>query len=34
MAGGGEGDFGMIEAHYIYCALDCYYVSSTSDHQA
>ena len=29
-------DFGMIQAHYIYCAL-CfyyYYISSSSDHQA
>ena len=32
---GGEG-FGMIQAHYIYCALYFYhyYISSTSDHQA
>ena len=32
----GQGDgFGMIQAHYIYCALYfCYYyISSTSDHQ-
>ena len=29
-------DLGMIQAHYIYCALCfyCYYISSTSDHQA
>ena len=33
----GTGDgFGMIQAHYMYCALYfyCYYISSTSDHQA
>ena len=33
----GQGDgFGMIQAHYIYCALYfCYYyISSTSDRQA
>ena len=29
-------DFGMIQVHYIYCALYFYYyyISSTSDHQA
>ena len=34
---GGAGDgFGMIQAHYIYCALyfSFYYICSTSDHQA
>jgi len=33
---GSGGGFGMIQAHYIYCALYfCYYyISSTSDHQA
>lgn len=33
--GGGDG-FGMIQAHYIYCALYIYYyyITSTSDHQA
>ena len=31
---GGDG-FGMIQAHYIYCALYFYYnIKSTSDHQA
>ena len=33
----GRGDgFRMIQAHYIYCALNFYfyYISSTSDHQA
>ena len=30
----GDG-LGIIQAHYIYCALYiCYYISSTSDHQA
>ena len=29
------GGFRMIQAHYIYCALYfCYYINSTSDHQA
>ena len=34
--GGGEDGFGMIQGHYIYCALYfCYYyISSPSDHQA
>ena len=32
--GGGDG-MGMIQVHYIYCTLYfCYYISSTSDHQA
>ena len=33
--GVGGGDFGTIQAHYIYCALDFYYyyISPTSDHQ-
>ena len=32
----GRGEFGMIQAHYIYCALCLYsyYISSTSDHLA
>ena len=31
---GGEDGLGIIQAHYIYCALYCYhyYISSTSDH--
>ena len=29
----GDG-FRMIQMHYIYCTLDYYYISSTSDHQA
>ena len=31
---GGEDGLGIIQAHYIYCALCCYhyYISSTSDH--
>ena len=31
---GGGGAFEMIQAHYIYCALYHYYISSPSDHQA
>ena len=36
MAGGSGDGLGMIQAHYIYCALYSYYycISSTSDHQA
>ena len=36
MDGLGVGRFGMIHAHYIYCALYFYYyyISSISDHQA
>ena len=30
---GGKDGFWTIQAHYIYCALYYYYVSSTSDHQ-
>ena len=31
-----RGEFDMIQSHYIYCTLYlcCYYISSTSDHQA
>ena len=33
---GGGDDFGMIQVHYIHCALYFYYyyIGSTSDHQA
>ena len=33
---GGQVGLGMIQVHYIYCALyfNYYYISSTSDHQA
>ena len=33
-AGGGRDGFGIIQAHYTYCALCYYYISSISDHQA
>ena len=31
---GGEDGFSVVQAHYIYCVLYDYYISSTSDHQA
>ena len=34
MDGLGVGHLGMTQAHYIYCALYYYYISSTSDHPA